>query len=189
MRKLVRGLVAGGTAVAALGVAMVVAGPSADAARPLARAALVDAAGTPVGDVVFKGYGANADRAIISIHAPGAPNLADFHGLHLHAVGSCVAPGFTSAGGHWNPTGADHGHHVGDLPSVLISQSGQAYLDVTTPRFSIEDLFDADGAAVVLHVGRDNFANIPVDPYGGPVGGTLNTGDAGGRYACGVITR
>lgn len=178
---------AGATAAAV--AITVIAAPTAVAAKPLARATLQTADGTVVGEVVFKGQGRHADRVSITIDAPGAPNLDDFHGLHVHAIGSCVAPGFTSAGGHWNPTGASHGNHVGDLPSVLLSSSGTAELETRTSRFDVGDLFDADGSAVVLHAGRDNFAHIPADPYGGPVGGTLATGDAGGRYACGVVRR
>jgi superoxide dismutase, Cu-Zn family len=189
MAKLRRAVLAGALAAVTIGVAALVMSAPAGASRPLARAVLLDEHGTRVGEVVFKCYGAHADRATITVDAPAAPGLGDFHGLHVHTTGSCVAPAFTSAGGHWNPTGAAHGQHVGDLPSVLVSATGRAYLDVETPRFAVADLFDADGSAVVLHVGRDNFANIPVDPYGGAVGGTLNTGDAGGRYACGVVTR
>src|SRR3546814_18839174 len=31
------------------------------------------------------------------------------YAFHLHTVGKCEAPGFTSAEGHWNPTGKEHG--------------------------------------------------------------------------------
>ena len=43
------------------------------------------------------------------------------HGAHVHMVGRCDAPDFTTAGGHWNPTGMKHGSmnpqgpHEGDL--------------------------------------------------------------------------
>jgi superoxide dismutase, Cu-Zn family len=181
-----------GAAVALTVVAATVAlvtSPPAGAKKPLARATLLTADGSEIGEVVFEGHKKHADRVTVSIDAPGAPNVDDFHGLHIHATGSCVAPAFTSAGGHWNPTGAHHGQHVGDLPSVLLSATGTATLELSTPRFDVTALFDADGSAVVLHVGRDNFANIPADPYGGPVGATLTTGDAGGRYACGEVRR
>ena len=53
----------------------------------------------------------------------------------------------------------------------------------------MNDLFDADGSAVIVHAGPDNYANIPTR-YTGPVpdATTLATGDAGGRVACGVVT-
>src|SRR5690348_13969954 len=31
------------------------------------------------------------------------------HGFHIHAIGKCEAPQFTSAGGHANPGGKKHG--------------------------------------------------------------------------------
>jgi Cu-Zn family superoxide dismutase len=31
------------------------------------------------------------------------------HAIHLHEVGTCTAPGFESAGGHFNPTHREHG--------------------------------------------------------------------------------
>jgi superoxide dismutase, Cu-Zn family len=183
-RRLIGVTAAMATAALMLAVTM---SPPASAAKPLARATLRTADGTAVGEVVFKGHKKHADRVTVSIDAPNAPNLDDFHGLHVHTTGTCTAPGFTSAGGHWNPTSSPHGQHVGDLPSVLLGSAGSAEMEFVVPRFHVGELFDADGSAVVLHVGRDNFANIPADPYGGPVGGTLATGDAGGRYACGVV--
>ena len=63
-------------------------------------------------------------------------------------------------------------------------------------------LFDRDGSAVIVHAGRDNYANIPATtPTGaeryhshtedvfGPDSASLATGDAGARFACGVVNR
>lgn len=184
-----RAVLAAGVAAAAASAVLSVGSPASAARTPVARATLMDAAGNEVGRVVFKGYGSHADRVEVDIDA-ATVNPGDFHGFHVHATGVCDPNGsFASAGGHWNPSGATHGDHAGDMPSVLLSQSGTSHAEFETDRFSVEGLFDADGSAVVLHVGPDNFANIPVVPYGGPVGATLNTGDAGGRYACGVVTR
>jgi Cu-Zn family superoxide dismutase len=169
--------------------------PAAAARRPMARATLVDATGVTVGQVVFKGLGRHADRVEVEIFAAAAPNLGSFHGFHIHTTGVCdPAPSgstlvpFGSAGGHWNPSGANHGAHQGDLPSALMTADGETYAEFETDRFLVADLFDADGSAVILHAGADNFANIP--PVYGPANPTtLATGDAGGRYACGVVRR
>jgi Cu/Zn superoxide dismutase len=54
-----------------------------------------------------------------------------------------------------------HGDHVGDLPSLLVNHDGTGELAFETDRFSLDDLFDHDGSALIVHAGRDNFANIP----------------------------
>jgi superoxide dismutase, Cu-Zn family len=150
-----------------------------------ATATVRDVNGTSLGTVVLQSSGG---KIVVAGRLSGL--TAGFHGFHIHTTGLCdPIGGFATAGGHWNPGGDTHGNHTGDMPSVLLTTSGQSHAEFETDRFNVEDLFDADGSAVVLHAGPDNFANIPVNPYGGPVGATLNTGDAGGRYACGVVTR
>jgi Cu-Zn family superoxide dismutase len=198
-RALRRGSIFAGVAIATIGLATVATAPVSAAPKPLVRAALHDTAGAEVGEVVFKGDAGVITRVEVELTAPGAPNLGDFHGFHIHTTGTCdPAPSgsanvpFGSAGGHWNPGGAAHGSHAGDMPSVLLQGDGQTYAEFETDRFSVASLFDGDGSAVILHVGRDNFANIPSTYSSGGVPGpnaaTLATGDAGGRYACGVVT-
>ncbi len=190
-----RRAVAAVVALGMTGTVLVVITTPASAAKPLARATLVNTAGVEVGEVVFKGSGKYANRVEVEIIASAAPNLGSFHGFHVHTTGVCnPAPSgstnvpFGSAGGHWNPTGANHGAHTGDLPSALMTAEGETYAEFETDRFDVAALLDTagDGSAVVLHVGADNFANIPT-VYGTANATTLATGDAGGRYACGVV--
>jgi superoxide dismutase, Cu-Zn family len=171
-----------------IGVAMATGGDDGRFGRR-AFAVLKDATGQKVGVAVFKERHGKVDvDAEVWGVAPG------FHGFHVHATGECVPP-FTSAGGHYNPTGASHGDHAGDMPSLLVNRDGTAELEFETDRFSISDLFDADGSAVIVHAGRDNFANIPsryqssMQTTPGPDAETLATGDAGARTACGVVER
>lgn len=118
-----------------------------------------------------------------------------FHGFHIHAVGVCdpAAPDgpFTTAGGHYTGALLNHGDHAGDLPSLLVTADGHAWASFLTDRFTIDELRDTDGSAVMVHAGRDNYANIPTRYTAagvpGPDATTLATGDAGGRVACGVI--
>jgi Cu-Zn family superoxide dismutase len=116
-----------------------------------------------------------------------------FHGFHIHAVGSCVAPAFTSAGAHFNPKGVAHGQHAADLPPLLVNADGTGEARFKTDRFAIADLFDADGSAVIVHANSDNFANVPTRYHShpedklGPDNATLATGDSGDRTACGVL--
>ena len=130
----------------------------------------------------------------VTTSATGLP--AGFHGMHVHAVGSCdPTDGFTSAGGHLNPRSTDHGAHAGDLPPLRVGADGTAVAITDTDTFSLDDVFDADGAAVVVHAAADNLGHIPSryrhDPYGtgnaGPDALTRSTGDSGGRIRCGEI--
>jgi superoxide dismutase, Cu-Zn family len=148
-----------------------------------ATATLRNAAGEKVGRVVMRERrGGGVVLLVARVHglAPG------FHGFHVHTTGRCDAPTFATAGGHFNPSGATHNAHAGDLPSLLVTAHGRATLATATDRFSLADLRDADGSAVMVHSGPDNFANIP-PRYGAPDQETLNTGDSGTRVACGVV--
>jgi Cu-Zn family superoxide dismutase len=159
------------------------AGGSASREGAQARATLRDAAGAKVGKVRLEQEGASVR---IRVHLDGAVP-AGFHGFHVHAAGVCSAP-FTTAGGHYNPAAATHRNHAGDLPVVYVDADGEADARMATDRFGIDELFDADGSAFILHAGVDNYANIPTDRYDpDPDATTLATGDAGGRFACGVI--
>ena len=150
-----------------------------------ASATLVNAAGERVGSVRFERRGkSRALRVSVSMRklSPG------FHGFHIHTVGTCEAPTFMSAGPHLNPVAASHADHAGDMPALLVTSGGKAEARFTTDRFSIAQLRDADGSAVMVHALPDNLANIPKDRYDpDPDAMTLATGDAGGRVACGPV--
>jgi superoxide dismutase, Cu-Zn family len=108
------------------------------------------------------------------------------HGIHFHEVGLCEAPGFTTAGGHFNPQGKQHGldspngAHAGDLPNLTADASGNASGKVLTERITLDEgqlsVFDADGTALVIHATADDQMTDPA-------------GNSGARVACGVITR
>ena len=148
-----------------------------------ASATLRNAAGEKVGRVQLRERRRGGGVIVVARVRDLAPG---FHGFHVHTTGRCDAPAFTTAGGHFNPTGATHNAHAGDLPSLLVNADARATLVTVTDRFSLADLRDADGSAVMVHSGPDNFANIP-PRYGTPDQETLNTGDSGSRVACGVV--
>lgn len=105
------------------------------------------------------------------------------HALHIHERGVCTPPDFTSAGGHFNPFGTEHGllnpdgPHAGDLPNIEVGPDGRASVDVYAPLASLEgegSVFRGDGTSFVIHQGPDDYITDPA-------------GAAGPRIACGVI--
>jgi Cu-Zn family superoxide dismutase len=98
-------------------------------------------------------------------------------------VGRCEPP-FTTAGGHFNPGGRKHGFsnpdgmHAGDLPNLRVGKDGTAEAELLTAQVTLSpgptSLLDADGSAIVLHAGPDDYVSDPA-------------GNAGDRIACGVI--
>jgi superoxide dismutase, Cu-Zn family len=66
---------------------------------------------------------------------------------------------------------------------------------VAFDRFSIDQLLDGDGSAMVVHAAADNYANIPTRYHShdadvfGPDLTTLSAGDSGDRIACGKVRR
>ncbi len=107
------------------------------------------------------------------------------HGFHIHETGACdAADGFESAGGHYTG-GMEHGvlvaggPHAGDLPNLHVGNSGMVEIELFTAAVSTTDdgsnpLADADGSAIMIHSGPDDYESQP-------------SGDAGDRIACGVI--
>jgi Cu-Zn family superoxide dismutase len=113
-----------------------------------------------------------------TIDARGLP--AGTHGAHVHTIGRCDAPDFTTAGGHWNPTGKKHGAmnpqgpHEGDLPNLIVGTDGRGTIGITIPGATMAGLLDADGSALVVHANPDDLMTDP-------------SGNSGGRIACGVF--
>jgi Cu/Zn superoxide dismutase len=132
-----------------------------------AVARLMDKNGNRMGVVHFVREGGQVE---VKARVRNVEPAAEFHGFHLHATGECdpnavdpatgaVVP-FFSAGGHLNPAGAVHGEHAGDFPVLVVQSDGRAEARFDTDRFRLGQLFD-DGSAVIVHAGRDNYANIP----------------------------
>lgn len=103
------------------------------------------------------------------------------HAIHVHEVGVCEGD-FESAGGHLAPKRKTHGFlreggpHAGDLPNLFVPASGELVVDLTAHALSLSDgtLYDADGAALVIHERGDDYRSDP-------------SGASGARIACGRI--
>jgi Cu-Zn family superoxide dismutase len=167
-----------GTAVALTVGASVVAAaaPSDVSALRSAKASVTlhDAHGAVVGWAKLHEDGRG--RVHVNVHVTGL--TAGAHGIHVHAVGSCIAP-FASAGPHHNPTGAKHGEHAGDLPNLVVGANGKGHLNTKTARFTLTGgpttVFDGNGSALVIHAAADDHVTDPA-------------GNSGARIACGVVT-
>ena len=159
------------------GIALAAATLQTAGAAEQAMAKLKDPKGQSVGEVVLKQtpHGTLL-HAKFSNLPPGA------HAFHVHTVGKCEPP-FKSAGGHFNPGGKKHGFmaadglHAGDMPNIHVPASGSLETEVLNTLLKLDSsLFDADGAAIVLHEGPDDYKTDPA-------------GAAGARIACGVIAK
>jgi superoxide dismutase, Cu-Zn family len=140
-----------------------------------AQAEIRTADGTSVGTAIAEEID-GAIRVMAEVH--GMPK--GVHGAHIHTVGKCEGPDFASAGGHWNPTGRQHGKdnpagpHAGDMPNLSIGEDGRDKTIFTLPGGTYAGLLDQDGAAIVIHAGPDDYKTDP-------------SGNSGGRIACGVF--
>lgn len=111
-----------------------------------------------------------------------------FHGFHIHATGRCEPP-FMSAGGHMTVGAQEHASHAGDQPVLMVLADGTAQIRFTTDRYTMNDLLPTEGRAVIVHAAADNYGNVPTRYAPAVDQMTKDTGDAGGRIACGVIRR
>lgn len=156
---------------------------------PAGVALLRTSAGADVGSASVSAAPDGGVRLIVDAKglAPGR------HGIHVHAVGRCdgaTPTPFSSAGGHFNPGGREHGRlnpngwHAGDLPNLVVAADGTGSLDVVVDSLTISDgpkaLFDGDGSAIVIHANEDDERTD-----NGPSG----PGNSGARVACGVFER
>ncbi len=164
-----------GLALLGLGAGVAAAGGSTHA-----DARIIDAAGQTIGWARLTEDAAGQ----LHINVQVAGLITGRHGIHLHAIGQCVAPTFASAGGHHNPLGAEHGlenpagAHAGDLPNLVVNTAGRGHLGAVSHHATLSSgpvsLRDVDGSAIVIHAFEDDQVTNP-------------TGNSGARVACGVI--
>lgn len=148
-------------------------------------------ASTPVAVATLNPTQGNTAKGTVTFEQKGAQVLVDArieglapgqHGFHIHEKGDCSAPDATSAGGHFNPAGKQHGdpahadHHAGDFGNVVADASGKASLkmrlsDTTLAKDAPNSIV---GKGLIVHADPDDLKTQP-------------TGNAGKRVACGVI--
>jgi len=145
-----------------------------------APASVIDSEGNSIGTATFE---QTPSGVLISVSLEGVP--PGEHGFHIHQTGICdPATGFKSAGGHFAPQGHEHGlkveggPHAGDMPNQFAAADGTLRAAVFDPNVTLgtgdNSLADADGSALVIHAGADDYTSQP-------------SGAAGSRLACAVI--
>jgi superoxide dismutase, Cu-Zn family len=108
------------------------------------------------------------------------------HAVHIHTAAQCEGPGFTTAGGHFNPGMKQHGKdnpmgsHAGDMNNFTVGPKGTAKVTVANSMVNLgtgsNSLFANGGTALMIHAKADDYKTDP-------------TGNAGDRIACGTITK
>lgn len=152
----------------------------APAAAPAVKADVIGLDGKKLGVVTLQETPAGV---LVSAQVKGLP--AGEHGFHFHQKGVCdAATKFDSAGGHFAGGHAEHGYmsamgpHGGDMPNQHVGADGLLETQVLNTGVTLgagpKSLFDADGSALVIHAGSDDYSSQP-------------SGNAGGRLACAVI--
>ncbi len=147
-------------------------------APPQAKATIESKSGSKVtGRAVFTELPSGGVKAEVWIEnaTPGT------HGLHIHEKGDCSAPDAASAGGHFNPAGNPHAspsdaaHHNGDFGNIEIGADGKGHLEITSNMLTVKPGPNSVvGKSIVFHEKADDLKTQP-------------TGNAGGRFGCGVI--
>ena len=156
-----------------LSAALLCAAPAL-AQETTATATLMDQSGAQVGTVTLT----ETASGLVHVRAEvtGAPEGE--HGLHVHETGTCEGD-FTSAGGHLagdmqHGVMVEGGPHPGDLPNLHVPTEGAITVEHFKSGLTMDQVFDDDGSAVIIHAGADDYSSQP-------------SGDAGDRIACGVL--
>ncbi len=134
---------------------------------------------TVTGNVTFDAQPDGKVKMKLEISIPKKANMSV--AVHIHEKGDCADMG-KAAGGHWNPTNAQHGKwgsasfHSGDIGNVKLDAQGNGTMELESDLWSLgggekTNILDK---SIIVHGGVDDFTSQP-------------SGNAGTRIGCGII--
>ena len=158
---------------------------------PEARATITSCTATPVtGSAVLLETPSAEGVKNVTVMVTAAGLSPGKHAVHIHETGACTPCSAANSHVDIGPAGsnlpviANHPYHSGDLINLQIGSQGTGSMTHTTSRIAISagnlSIFDADGAAIVIHALPDTYCDAnPGDPNCA----------GGGRAACGILHR
>lgn len=164
--------------VLATGLALAAAIPLTAQEVTTAKAEFVNLAGAKIGTAILT---ETSQGVLIALEVTDLP-AGGWIAFHIHETGNCDHQiGHESAGGHLNPTNAEHGYltergpHAGDMPNQHVGADGVLRAQVFNSMVRLDGGESAiRGRALMIHGGQDDYKSQP-------------SGAAGNREACAVI--
>jgi len=121
----------------------------------------------------------SGDSVTLKVTAVGLKPNSE-HGFHIHEFGDCSASDATTAGDHFAGRNSKHGapntdvHHSGDLGNIKADAQGRVDKEETYSFIKFSGPDSVIGRSIIIHEKPDDLASQP-------------SGNAGKRFACGVI--
>ncbi|QYR22512.1 superoxide dismutase family protein [Paenibacillus sp. sptzw28] len=136
-------------------------------------ATFVDAKGQTIGSAVLKQQANGVEITVkVSGLTPGK------HGIHIHES-AFAGSNFKMADGHFNPEVKKHGllnpegHHLGDLPNLVVGENGTAEATFLVENATLEPgkTDSLLGRSIIIHAGEDDEMTDPAGNSGDRVAG------------------
>lgn len=144
---------------------------------------------TVCGSILFYNKCKDDGSCVVQLKGEVRNLTPGYHGFHIHEKGT-VDNDCKNSGSHFNPKNVNHGsptdktRHVGDLGNIMADANGTAVINFNDTVITLSDKDkdnDIDNRTVVIHAGKDDLGVNTSDS------GSISTGNAGSRVACGIV--